>query len=84
MGYYIMVVAYVLLTVSPGAEKTVGKRLSSMKEVVEVSELYGEYDIIVKVKLSSLPELDTFLTDKIRSIGDVRLTSTMIVAYEHK
>lgn len=79
-----MVVAYVLLTVSPGSEKTISKLLSNMREVVEVSELYGEYDIIMKVMLTSLPELDTFLTDKIRSIADVHLTSTMIVAYEHK
>ncbi len=79
-----MVVAYVMLTVSPHTERKVCKLLSSMSEIVEVNELYGEYDIIIKVRLSSLQELDTFLTDKIRSIGDVRLTSTMIVAYEHK
>jgi DNA-binding Lrp family transcriptional regulator len=79
-----MPVAYVLLTVSPGSEKTIGKMLSKMKEVIEISELYGEYDILMKVELSSLPELDTFLTDKIRSISDIRLTSTLIVAYEHK
>lgn len=78
------VVAYVLLTVTTASEKNVSKLLSNMKEVLEVSELYGEYDIIIKVELSSLPELDTFLTDKIRSIADVNLTSTMIVAYEHK
>jgi DNA-binding Lrp family transcriptional regulator len=78
------VIAFVLLTVATASEKNVSKLLSAMKEVLEVSELYGEYDIIIKVELSSLPELDTFLTDKIRSIADVNLTSTMIVAYEHK
>jgi len=51
---------------------------------VEVDELYGEYDVIMKVRVSSLAELDTFLTDKIRSIPDVYLTSTMIVANQHK
>ncbi len=79
-----MVVAFVLVTLTPGSEKTVSKLLSDLKEVVEVDELYGEYDVIMKVRVSSLAELDTFLTDKIRSIPDVYLTSTMIVANQHK
>jgi len=80
----VMVVAFVLVTLTPGSEKTVSKLLSDLKEVVEVDELYGEYDVIMKVRVSSLAELDTFLTDKIRSIPDVYLTSTMIVANQHK
>ena len=79
-----MVLAYVLVTVATGSEKIVSKVISNMEEVVEVSEIYGEYDIIMKIRLPSLPELDTFLTDRIRSIADVHLTSTMIVAREHK
>ena len=79
-----VVVAYVLITVATGSEKKVCELFSKMKEIIEVSELYGEYDIIIKVELSELPELDTFLTDKIRAIKEVKLTSTMIVAYEHK
>ena len=80
----VMVLAYVLVTVSTGSEKVVSKIMSDMEEVVEVNEIYGEYDIIMKIKMPSLPELDTFLTDRIRSIADVHLTSTMIVAREHK
>jgi len=79
-----LVVAFVLVTLTPGSEKTVSKLLTDLKEVVEVDELYGEYDVIMKVKVSTLAELDTFLTDKIRSIPDVYLTSTMIVANQHK
>lgn len=79
-----MVVAFVLVTLTPGSEKTVSRLISNLKEVVEVDELYGEYDVIMKVRVSSLAELDTFLTDKIRSIPDVYLTSTMIIANQHK
>jgi len=79
-----MVIAYVLINVNAGSERAVCKRLSTMKEVVEVGELYGEYDIMMKVETSVLPELDTFLTEKVRSIPDVRLTSTMIVASQYK
>jgi DNA-binding Lrp family transcriptional regulator len=79
-----MVDAYVLIAVSPGSEKRVSKLLSLMRGVVEVSELYGEYDIIIKARKDSLPELDTFLTDQIRSVSDVKLTSTMLVSFVHK
>lgn len=76
--------AYVLIVVSPGSEKRISKLLSRMKGVVEVNELYGEYDIIIKVRKDSLPELDTFLTDQIRSVSDVKLTSTMLISFAHK
>lgn len=76
--------AYVLIVVSPGSEKRISELLSRMKGVVEVNELYGEYDIIIKVRKDSLPELDTFLTDQIRSVSDVKLTSTMLISFEHK
>ncbi len=79
-----MVFAYVLIVVSPGSERTTCTRLSKMKEVVEVNELYGEYDIIAKVSMASLPELDSFLTDKIRNLTDVKLTSTMLVSHQYK
>lgn len=79
-----VVVAYVLITVATGSEKNVSKLFSQMREIIEVSEVYGEYDIIIKVQVAELPELDAFLTDKVRAISEVKLTSTMIIAYEHK
>lgn len=79
-----MVFAYVLIVVSPETEKIISKQLSEMEGVSEVCELYGEYDIIIKVKSASLQELDTFITDKIRSIEGVNLTSTMLVSFQHK
>lgn len=79
-----MVDAYVLIVVSPGSEKKISKILSRLKGVVEVNELYGEYDIIIKVRKTKLPELDTFLTDHVRSIPDVKLTSTMLISFTHK
>ena len=79
-----MVDAYVLIAVSPGSEKRISKQLAGLEGVVEVNELYGEYDIIIKVQKASLPELDTFLTDKIRNIPDVKLTSTMLISFTHK
>jgi len=79
-----VVKAYILVTLTPGSERKVCKKIAENEEIVEVSELYGEYDALLQVTVSDLRELDTFITDKIRSLPDVYLTSTMIVAKQYK
>jgi len=78
------VLAYVLVTMKSGAEKEVLKRISSFEEAVEVDLVYGEYDALVKVSVEELSQLDKFLTDKLRALPDIFLTTTMIVAKQYK
>jgi len=78
------VLAYILVTLKSGAERNVCKKVSSFEEVVQVDELYGEYDAIVKVSVEDLSQLDKFLTDKLRALPDIFLTTTMIVAKEYR
>jgi DNA-binding Lrp family transcriptional regulator len=76
--------SYILVTLKSGAERDVCERVSSFEEVVQVDELYGEYDAIVKVRVEDLSQLDKFLTDKLRALPDIFLTTTMIVAKEYR
>lgn len=78
------VVAYVLATMKGGAEKEVLTKIASFEEVNEVDMCYGEYDAIVKVVVNELSHLDKFLTDKLRSLPDIYLTTTVIVAKQYK
>jgi len=78
------VLAYVLVTLKSGAERDVCKKVSSFEEVIQVDELYGEYDAIMKVRVGDLSQLDKFLTDKLRVLPDIFLTTTMIVAKEYR
>ncbi|MBI4451680.1 Lrp/AsnC ligand binding domain-containing protein, partial [Candidatus Woesearchaeota archaeon] len=48
--------------------------------VKELHVLFGEWDMIVKLELSSPEELGAFVLNNIRPIPGVRMTSTMIVA----
>jgi DNA-binding Lrp family transcriptional regulator len=82
--YEMAVLAYVLVTMKSGSEKEIMKKVSSLEEVTEVSLLYGEYDAIVKVRFEELSQLDKFLTDKLRVLPDIFLTTTMIVAKEYR
>ena len=79
-----VVLAYVLVTMKSGSEKDVLKKVSSFDEAVEVNLCYGEYDAIVKVRVEELSQLDKFLTDKLRALPDIFLTTTMIVAKQYK
>ena len=76
--------AYILVTLKSGAERDVCERVSSFEDVIQVDELYGEYDAIVKVRVEDLSQLDKFLTDKLRALPDIFLTTTMIVAKEYR
>ena len=75
-----MVTAYVLIIADVGAEKKVVEELSDLDFVEEADLLYGEYDIITKVKIDDVSKLSEFVLEKIRAIPGVRRTSTLIVA----
>ena len=79
-----MAEAYVLLKVTPGSERNIVKALKDIPAIVDINELYGEWDIIIKASVESIEDLDVLLSEKMRKIGGVTLTSTMIVAaYKH-
>lgn len=76
--------AYVLLKVSSGTEREVCKKVADFEEVIDASIVYGEFDIVAKVNVDELSSLEAFLSENIRNIPSIILTSTMIVAREHK
>ncbi len=75
-----MVIAYILITSKSGAEKNVAEQLMLQEGIEEADVLYGEYDIIAKVKVEDVSQLSDFIMEKVRSIDGVQRTSTLIVA----
>ena len=71
--------AYILIRVLED-EIGVMEDLKAMEEVKEVHVLFGEWDLLVKLKMPEPEMVGTFVMEKIRSINAVKLTSTMIVA----
>jgi len=76
--------AYVLMKVSSGSEREICKRIVELEEVLDASIVYGEFDVIAKVKVDELETLEDFLSENLRNMPSVMLTSTMIVAREYK
>lgn len=72
--------AYILVNTEKGKEHDVYEALTDMDESVGANIIFGEWDIIVKVKVENSEDLGTFILDKIRPIDGVSLTSALIVA----
>ena len=81
---YMQIKAYVLLKVGSGNERDICNQISNFEEVIETGIIYGEYDIIAKIGVGSMMDLENFLTEKVRNISNIILTSTMIIAREYK
>jgi DNA-binding Lrp family transcriptional regulator len=76
--------AYVLFKVSTGNEREVCEKISNFEEVMTAGIVYGEYDVVAKICVEDLEALKRFLSEKMRSVPSVMLTSTMIIAREYK
>ncbi|MCE7744573.1 MAG: Lrp/AsnC ligand binding domain-containing protein [Candidatus Heimdallarchaeota archaeon] len=77
-----MAKAYVLINSEIGGEQEVVDQLNAMKEVVEVSIVYGVYDVIVKLEADTMEVLKELITSKVRHLNKVRSTMTMIASQE--
>jgi len=72
--------AYILIGLADCDELAVVDNLSDHEEVEEAHILFGEWDIIAKLKVESAEEVGTFVMENIRKLDEVKLTSTLIVA----
>ena len=74
-----MPTAYVLINCDLGYEDDIIKELKKLPEVVEVSGVFGVYDIIVRIRSDSMDKLREVVTWNVRRIDKVRSTLTMMV-----
>lgn len=75
-----VVSAYILIITKSGGEKAVLEALQKQKGIKDARIVYGEYDIVVKVNVNDVGDLNDFLLEKVRPIGNIEKTSTLIVA----
>ena len=73
-------VAYMLITTKYGKEKEVSQALMKVKEVEDVHILYGQFDIIIKIKAESMAQIEEFILNKVRANKDIESTETLIAS----
>lgn len=76
--------AYVLITVKSGSEREFLNEISEFTEVVEANLVIGENDVVIKIDIEDIAQMDKFLTEKLRVQPDVFLTTTMIITEQVK
>ncbi len=74
-----MVIGVTMITVIPGEEKAVYNQITKVPGVREVFHVFGEYDFIAIIDVSSLTEINKAV-DTIREIEAVTSTKTIIGA----
>jgi len=74
-----METAFVFINVLPGKEKEVLRDLRRIKHVTESYELYGDYDILVKVETEEKERLQAIVQKQIRGIKGIANTNTNFV-----
>ena len=73
-----MVKAYVLANCDIGSERCVIDELKTIPCVKEAHGIMGAYDIVAEIESSSREELQKTITMKIRKIGMIKSTLTLV------
>jgi len=73
------IVAYLILVVSPGKEYEILRKLLELEVVSEAHIVYGEFDIVAKLEVNDLSELEKTVMG-VRRIPGVERSVTLIAA----
>jgi len=73
-----MITSYVLLKIQPGMDRNVLHVVRKLAKVKIVETLYGEYDMLLKIEVETLDDLDSFIFDTVRTIKGVEGSTTLI------
>ncbi len=81
--------AYISITVdyhdlknSKITQRDLARKISNLSQVEEVSILAGGTDILIKVRVKDIEEMDEFVTETLRNIKGIEKTQTMMILHE--
>jgi DNA-binding Lrp family transcriptional regulator len=73
--------AFILATYDPSSgvsQRDVARSISLLEDVAEVHIISGEWDLLIKVRSSSVEEIGKIVVDKLREIKGVKSTMTCV------
>ena len=83
-GVNMSILAYVLFKVASGTEREVAQKITEFNEVMQTDIVFGEYDVVARMATADLNKLEEFVSQKVRTVPNVLVTSTMIISREYK
>ena len=75
-----MIDSYTLAKVLPAQDKAIYKELTALDNVKGVVLTYGVFDMMITIETGNIEELDDIVFNKIRKIGGIVSTTTLIGA----
>ncbi len=75
-----METTYVLIVSETGSEQHVIEKLLIIDEIKEVNQVWGAYDVVVKVVGPTSDVVREIITGKIRMIEGIKTTTSLIVS----
>lgn len=81
---YFMHTAYLLLHTKHGKNRLVYTSLKKHEEIIEIHELFGRYDLLVKTEAETLDDLKKFIQNKIWLTEGIGRAETLITADSEK
>ena len=81
-AYVHITVDYRLLKELKMSQQELAKKIKQVESVEEAAMVTGGTDIVIKVRAGDIDELDEFVTKKLRNIGGIEKTQTMVILNE--
>ncbi len=72
------IIAYILIKVYQANQREIVQRLMKRQDVEEASIVTGDTDIIMKLRVHSIGDLDKFIIDDLRNIPGIQASKTII------
>ena len=72
-----MAVGYVLINVTPGMEIEAYNTIKGMQNVDDITVLFGDYDLIIKLVADDLASIAKTVVETIRPVDGVLNTKTL-------
>jgi Lrp/AsnC family leucine-responsive transcriptional regulator len=73
-------VSYILVRSTPGADfDKMLKSINPHKAVEEMGAITGDFDVLIKIRVGSMKELDEFVMGFLRKVPEVTQTQTLLV-----
>ncbi len=69
---------YMLISCEHGKEATIVEKLQSIKVVIEIQRIAGNYDILIKLESMTIDILKEIINWKIRKMDGIRSTTTLV------
>ena len=76
--------AFMGINVEPGTAENVTNALSHLEEVLEIHEMHGRFDLLLKIRAKNLYEMRDIVEKKVRKLPSILETELMTVLKTRK